>query len=56
MNDIITACNCGFDVLLVYLRMIGYSYREIARETGSTVYEIYNRLQDIYCNASETAV
>lgn len=45
--DIIAACGCGLDLLIVYLSMQGYSLREIAAQTQTSKTDVYRRLRRI---------
>lgn len=45
--DIIAACPSGYDLLVCYLSMMGYSLAEIAQQTGDSKTGIHRRLQAI---------
>lgn len=45
--DIIAACISGYDLLICYLSMMGYSLAEIAQETGDSKTSVFRRLRQI---------
>ena len=47
IHDLISACSCGFDLLVVFLAWEGYSLQEIATETGESKTSVFRRLQRI---------
>lgn len=47
IHDIIAACISGYDLLLVYLAMQGYSLSEIAGMTNDSKTTIFRRLRAI---------
>ena len=47
IHDLLAACSCGYDLLVVYLAAIGYSLQEIATATGDSKTGIYRRLNRI---------
>lgn len=53
ITDLLLSCRSGYDVLLVYLRLYGFSLGEIAKETGTPKTTIYRQLQQIYSRYKE---
>ena len=47
IHDLISACNCGFDLLVIFLAWQGYSLAEIAQKTGESKTSVFRRLQRI---------
>ena len=48
IHDIIAACNGnGYMLLLVWLRMQGYSFREIASLLSCSASDVYREMQSI---------
>ena len=45
--DLLAACSCGYDILLVYLSLYGLSLAEIAAETGDSKTSVWRRLSRI---------
>lgn len=53
ITDLLLSCRSGYDLLLVYLRLYGFTLGEIARETGTPKTTIYRQLQQIYSRYKE---
>lgn len=47
IHDIIAACPSGYDLLICYLSMMGYSLAEIAQQTGDSKTSVFRRLKRI---------
>lgn len=45
--DIIGACTCGLDLLIVFLSLQGYSLLEIAAQTQTSKTDVFRRLKRI---------